>query len=103
MQLLTYHDYDYKETAQAVKGGNMDISLILQISAVVLLAVLLTVAIICMIKINRIRNSLDNMCIRMGNIETNNNQTNLGVVFCKKCKNSYDAGKTACPFCGTKK
>lgn len=100
----TYHDYDFDSSQTAVdSAGGMGMTEVMLIIGIILIAALLALTIIMMIKVVKMRASLDNICIKLGNMETNNNSKGIGVVFCKKCGCSYSSTESKCPFCGTKK
>lgn len=103
----TYHDYDFEMTEAVAnateQSSGSDWNIVLLIIGIVMLAALIGLVITMMIKTIRMRESLDSICIKLGNMEAGSNSKSIGVVFCKKCGCSYAATEGRCPFCGTKK
>ena len=104
---FNYHDYDFSGEIESTNvtgasGAGTDIYNILIIVCVVLLGISIIFSIIMFIKVCSMNNRLDNISIKIGNMDSQSNGE-LGIVFCKKCGSKYGVNEKKCPYCGTKK
>lgn len=107
----TYFDYDYTETLQessdsvnsATASSDSKGLFILGIILLLICIATLVICIISFLKISILSKRIDSVSIKIGNIEAQSSEGNIGVVFCKKCGSNYNSKEIKCPYCGTKK
>lgn len=105
-----YHDYDYtgetettvENVVNAAKSSGVNIEFVLLVSAVAMLAIILVISIISLVKVLNMKNKIDVISVKVGNMEANSG-SDVGVVFCKKCGSNYSVNDKKCPYCGEKR
>ena len=105
-----YHDYDFngevettvENVVNTTKSSGVNIEFILLVSAVALLAIIFVISIIVLVKVLNMKNKVDVISVKVGNMEANSG-ADIGVVFCKKCGSNYSVNDKKCPYCGEKR
>ena len=103
----TYFDYDYSGQASSAtassSGINSTLLLILGIAILVAIVATLVCVIIILVKTSKMDSRINNISVKVGNLDGTVKDGEVGIVFCKKCGSQFKASESTCPYCGTKK